>query len=94
MIKKDDKGTCVVVWDRDDYLSKSEKQFCDKAIYKDFSFNEKTLRDLVTSSNKIFKSLQRKRAISKKEMKYFLYDYLDTPLYLTVALPLKRHQNS
>ena len=33
------------------------------------------LSHLVASSNKIFKSLERKGAISEKEMKYFLYDY-------------------
>ena len=77
VVKKADKGSCVVVWDRDDYLSEAEKQLCDKAIYKDVSFNEKILSDLVASSNKIFKSLERKGAISEKEMKYFLYDYKD-----------------
>ena len=33
------------------------------------------LSHLVASSNKIFKSLERKGAISENEMKYFLYDY-------------------
>ena len=74
VIKKTDKEPCVAVWDRDDYLSEVEKQLYDKPIYKDVSFNEKILNDLVASSNKIFKSLQRKGAISEKEMKYFLYD--------------------
>ena len=75
VIKKADKGSCVVVCDRDDYLSDAEKQLCDKAIYKDGSFNVKILSDLVARSNKIFKSIERKGAISEKEMKYFLYDY-------------------
>ena len=75
VIKKADKGSCVVVCDRDDYLSDAEKQLCDKAIYKDGSFNVKILSDLVACSNKIFKSIERKGAISEKEMKYFLYDY-------------------
>ena len=74
-IKKAGKGSCVVVWGRDDYLSEAEKQLCDKAIYKDVSFNEKILSDLVASSNKIFKILERKGAISEKEMKYFLYEH-------------------
>ena len=73
--KKADKGSCIVVWDRDDYLSEAEKQLYDKAIYKDVSFNEKILSDLVGSNNKIFRSLERKGDISKKEIKYFLYDY-------------------
>ena len=55
--KKADKGSCVVVWDRDDYSSEAEKQHCDKAIYKDVSFNEKILCDIVARSKKIFKSI-------------------------------------
>ena len=60
VIKKVDKGYCVVVWDRDDYLSEAEKQLFDQAIYNYVLFNEKILRDLVASSSKIFKNLQRK----------------------------------
>ena len=75
VIKKADKGYCVVVMDRDDYLSEAENTLYDKAIYKDVSFNEKILSDLVGSNNKIFRSLERKGDISKKEIKYFLYDY-------------------
>ena len=48
-----------MVWDMDDYLSETEKQLCDKAVYKDVSVIEKILSD-VASSNKTFKSLQRK----------------------------------
>ena len=70
VIKNVDKGFCIVVWERDDYLSEAEKQLCDKAIYKDVSFNEKILGDLEGSSNKIFKSLERKGAISEKECNY------------------------
>ena len=57
VIKKAGKGFCVAVWERDGYLSEAEKQLCDKAIYKDVSFIEKILSDLVASSNTIFKSL-------------------------------------
>ena len=75
VIKKADKGPCIVFWDRDYYLSKAKKQLCDKSIYKDVSFNEKMFSDLVASNSKLFKSLERKEAISEKEMKYFLYNY-------------------
>ena len=43
VVKKPDKGSCVIVWDRNDYLSEAEKQLCDKAIYKNVSLNEKIL---------------------------------------------------
>ena len=78
-IKKADKRCCAVTRDRDDYLSEAEKQLCNKAIYKDASFNEKILSDLVISSNEIFKRLQKKGAASEKEIIYFFYDYKNAP---------------
>ena len=74
-VKTADERSCVKVWDTDEYLPEAKKQLYDKAIYKDLSFNEKILSNLVASSNKIFKSLQRKGTISEKQMKYVLYDY-------------------
>ena len=35
VIEKANKGSCAVVWDRADYLSKAEKQLYIKTIYKD-----------------------------------------------------------
>ena len=75
VIKKADKGSCVVIWDRLDYLSEAEKQLRDKNIYKDACFNDKTVRDLLESSNYMFLNLKRKRSILEKKMKYFVYDY-------------------
>ena len=75
IIKRADKGLCVVVWDRLDYLSEAEKQLGDKNIYKDASFNDKILGDLVETSNQMFLNLKRKGSISEKEMKYFVYNY-------------------
>ena len=43
VIKKADKGSCVVIWDRLDCLSEAEKQLGDKNIYKNVSFNDKSL---------------------------------------------------
>ena len=75
VIEKADKGWCLAVWDRLDYLSEAEKRLGDKNIYKDVSCNNKILRDLVETSNKMFLNLKRKRSISEKEMTYFVYDY-------------------
>ena len=75
VIKKADRGSCVVIWDMLDYLSKAEKQLGDKNIYKDVSFNDKILRDLVEASNRMFLNLKRKGSLSQKEMKHFVYDY-------------------
>ena len=46
VIKKADKGSCIVVWDRDDYLLEAEKQLGDTSIYKDVSFSDKLLTNL------------------------------------------------
>ena len=56
-----------MVLDRLDYLSEAEKQFDDKIIYKDISFNDKILRDTVETSNKMVSKPKRKGSISKKE---------------------------
>ena len=48
IIKKADKGSCVVVWDRDSYLLENEKQLKDGEIYRSVTFNEKLIEDLTT----------------------------------------------
>ena len=60
VIKKASKGSCVVVLDRLDYLSDTEKQLDQKNNYEDFFFNNKILCDLVETSNKMFLNLKRK----------------------------------
>ena len=40
IIEKADKGSCVIVWCRVDYLSEMEKQLVDGQVYKGAMFNE------------------------------------------------------
>ena len=70
IIKSTDKGSCVVLWDRDDYLAEAEKQLQDVNIYEGTDFKES---DLVETSNTMFQSLRRKNLITEKELKYFSY---------------------
>ena len=72
LIKKADRDLCTVIWDRLDYLSEIEKQLGSKNIYKDVSFNDKILRDLVETNNGMFLNLKKKGSVSEKEMKYFV----------------------
>ena len=51
VIKKADKDSTVVVWDRNDYKLETEKELSDSNVYKDASFNEKNLQELVGKSN-------------------------------------------
>ena len=75
MIKKADKGSYVHVWDRNDYIKEAEKQLNDTNLYKDVCFNEKLLRKLKGTSNKLFQNLKAKGIISDKQLKYFRYQY-------------------
>ena len=76
IIKPADKGSSVVVWDREDYLAEGYKQLNDESIYVDIKHStDKTLSDLIEKSNKFFKRLNRKKIISGKELKYFSYSF-------------------
>ena len=80
VIKKADKGSSVVVWDRNDYVMEAEKQLSDANVYKDVSFNENILQDLVGTSNKLFENLKAKGKFSEKQLKYFTYKYEKLPI--------------
>ena len=69
VIKKADKGSCVVVWDRWEYMKEAQKQLGDSTAYKEIHYNKKILSELVDSSNKYFKKINSTGYISYKEMK-------------------------
>ena len=71
IIKLADKGSAVVIWDRNDYLKEAKKQLSDKSTYLETKVIEKDLVDLVEQSNKMFENLQRKSAIQEREKNYF-----------------------
>ena len=77
IIKPADKGSVVVVWDRQDYLKKAERQLSDSSIFKEVTekVTEKDLADLVDKSNKIFANLERRNIIQKKEKNYFKFNF-------------------
>ena len=75
VMKKADKGSCLVVWFRDDYIKKAENQLKGNTVYKDVNFTETILSDLVDKSNKFFKSLHSRKCITEKELKYFSYQF-------------------
>ena len=78
VIRQADKGSCVVVWCRDDYIKEANKQLEDETAYKDINFKETILSDLIDKSNRIFKSLYTRKFITEKELKYFSYDFKRT----------------
>ena len=70
VIKEADKGSAVVVWDREDYLAEAEKQLDDKNVYK------KVTKEVEGSLEKTIKGVLgkvRKRGdISDSTLDYFL----------------------
>ena len=75
VIKRADKGSCVVVWNRMNYLLEAEKQLSDTNVSKSVDFKEKLLTDLAESSSNIILNLKRKGLTSQKELKYFTYEF-------------------
>ena len=75
VIKKADKGSFIVVWDRADYLREAEKQLSDKKLYQEVQFKKQMLSNLVDASNNFFRGLKTKGFIAEKELKYFTYEY-------------------
>ena len=73
--KKADKGSCIVVGDRNDYLREAEKQLENPSMYRKGAFKEKILSQLVDCSNRCFKNLKMKGHITEKELKYFSYEF-------------------
>ena len=71
VIRSADKGSCVVIWDREDHLKEADRQLSDNKIYRDVEYSKNMLSPLVGKSNKILQSLSKKKYISEKELKYF-----------------------
>ena len=60
VIKKADKGSCVVIWDRGDYIMEAERQLNDKAVYQDVNFDKDLIPNLTGESNWVFDSLKQR----------------------------------
>ena len=75
VIKKADKGSCLVMWNKNDYITEAESQLENEQVYKKVSFEQDMLCDLVTKSNFFFKGLRRSGCTTEKELKYFSYEY-------------------
>ena len=54
IIKPADNGSCVVVWDRADYLAEAENHLSDSRTYKEVKFGEEELVKLVEQSNRMY----------------------------------------
>ena len=90
IIKKADKGSCVVIWGWNDCLMEPGKQLSDKKVYQEVSNTEnflsklaevsvsnteKILSKLAEVSNKMFSNLKKGRYITEKQIKHFSDEY-------------------
>ena len=75
VIKPADKGTAVVVWDRNDYLKEAERQLSDEKTYEEIRITEKDQVELVEKSNDLFSNLRRKNVITENENNYFRFNF-------------------
>ena len=66
IIKSADKGSYVVLWDRDDYLCEANRQLCDTKVYQQVDIDSDVIADLVKYSNDFFASLYTQQLIGKK----------------------------
>ena len=78
VIKKADKCSCAVVWDREDYIAEASKQLNDEIVYKSVKFKARILQDLAEKCNSIFKGLKEKGKITEKQLKYFTTEHKKT----------------
>ena len=94
VIKKLDKESCDIVWDRNDYIKEAQKELNDTNVYKDVSFNHKLLEELVGTCNKLFRILKAKGKISDKKVNYFTYQYKKVASLGKLHLLPKIHKRS
>ena len=73
IIKPADKGSCVVVWNRENYLAEEDRQLKDIEKYESSSFKDAYLVKLVEKS--IFQSLRKRKLITEEQLKYFTYKH-------------------
>ena len=83
VIKRADKGSCVFIWDRNDYLLEAEKQLKDKNVYRDVQYNVNVLKDLAEANNKMFSGLKKKEVSLLKNNLNILH--MSTVKLLTLA---------
>ena len=74
IIKKADKGMCIVIWGRNDYLLEAEKQLSDTKVYQEVSNNENILSNFAEMSNNMFSGLKKVYS-TEKLFNSFSFEY-------------------
>ena len=71
IIKPEDKGSSIVVWDRLNYLAGAENQFSDSNTYKEVKEQRKNRSNQLQRATVCLKGLKRKE-LSRKKRKIIL----------------------
>ena len=69
VIKEADKGSAVVVWDREDYIKEASSQLQDNNVYEETSFEAEVLSDKILQ---ILNEMKIKEEITDKNIEYFM----------------------
>ena len=68
VIKGADKGSGVVVWDREDYIKEAEKQLGDSDVYEEVPGDPEPL---VSTIHKTIEKIRKRGDLKKEIIKYF-----------------------
>ena len=91
IIKKADKGSAVVVWDKEDYLKEAKNQLKDKNVYKELTENvEGPLEKIIKT---VLKKVRDRRDISDNTLDYFLVNNPKLGRFYLLPKIHKRLQN-
>ena len=85
-IKGADKGSAMVVWDRDDYIQEAEKQLGDKEIYEEVSTDPQPLIDAIHG---VVEKIRTRGDLSADNIEYFM---VKDPKFARFYLLLKIHK--
>ena len=69
MIKGADKGSAIVVWDREDYIKKAENQLGDSNIYEEVPNDAKSLRNIILNT---LENIHKRGDVCTDTLNYFL----------------------
>ena len=75
VIAPPDKGSCVIIWNRKDYLDEMENDLKDTFTYKEVKFSDECLVKLVDESYRMYKRFLNNKTVSTEEFKYFCYNF-------------------
>ena len=69
VIKSADKGSAVVVWDREDYIKEAEKQLGDEQVYEEVSNDA---APLLKTINEVIAKIRKRGDLKRDNLDYFI----------------------